>query len=142
MNGLTKKNVKLCELAFKELKDKLSHDPIVLAYPNKEGTFVPDTDASLYGVGGVLSQIQEDDQEKVFSHASKTLSKTQQNYCTTMRELIASAVFIKHFHHYLWGRKFILRTDHASLKWLVNFREPEGMLARWLSVLSSYDFET
>ena len=35
-----------------------------------------------------------------------------------------------------------MRTDHASLKWLVNFREPEGMLARWLSVLSSYDFET
>ena len=147
LNALTKKNVKFvwddkCELAFKELKDKLSHDPIVLAYPNKEGTFVLDTDASLYGVGGVLSQIQEDGQEKVISYASKTLSKTQQNYCTTMRELLASVVFIKHFHHYLWGRKFILRTDHASLKWLVNFREPEGMLARWLSVLSSYDFET
>ena len=108
----------------------------------KEGTFVLDTDASLYGVGGVLAQIQEDGQEKVISYASKTLSKTQQSYCTTMRELLASVVFIKHFHHYLWGRKFILRTDHASLKWLVNFREPEGMLARWLSVLSSYDFET
>ena len=33
-----------------------------------------------------------------------------------------------------------MRTDNASLKWLVNFREPERMLARWLSVL--YDFET
>ena len=85
-----------------------------------------------------MSQIQEDGQEKVISYASKI----QQNYCTTMRELLALVVFIKHFHHYLWGRKFILRTDHASLKWLVNFREPEGMLARWLSVLSSYEFET
>ena len=84
-----------------------------------------------------MSQIQEDGQEKVISYASKI----QQNYCTTMRELLALVVFIKHFHHYLWGRKFILRTDHASLKWLVNFREPEGMLARWLSVLSSYEFE-
>ena len=57
LNALTKKNVQFvwddkCELAFKELKDKLSHDPIVLAYPNKEGTFVLDTDASLHGVGG------------------------------------------------------------------------------------------
>ena len=85
-----------------------------------------------------MSQIQENGQEKVISYASKI----QQNYSTTMRELLASVVFIKHFHHYLWGRKFILRTDHASLKWLVNFREPEGMLARWLSVLSSYEFET
>ena len=75
------------------------------------------------------------------SYASKTLSKTQQKYCTTIRELLASVVLIKHFHHYLWGRKFILRTDHESLKWLVNFREPEGMLARWLSVLSSYDLK-
>ena len=80
-------------MAFKELKDKLRHDPIVLAYPNKEGTFVLDTDASLHGVGGVLSQIQEDGQEKVISYASKNLSKTQENYCTTMRELLASVVF-------------------------------------------------
>ena len=147
LNALTKKNVKFvwydkCELAFKELKDKLSHDPIVLAYPHKEGTFVLGTDPSIYGVGGVLSQIQENGQEKVISYESKNPSKTQQNYCTTMRELLASVVFIKHFHHYLLGRKFMLRTDHASLKWLVNFREPEGMLPRWLSVLSSYDSKT
>ena len=59
-----------------------------------------------------------------------------------MRELLATVAFIKHFHHYLCGRRFSLRTDHASLKWLVNFKEPEGMLARWQAVPSSYDFET
>ena len=58
-----------------------------------------------------------------------------------MRHLLACVVFVKQFHHYLWGRRFLLRTDHASLKWLVNFCEPEGMLARWLSILSNYDFE-
>ena len=89
-----------------------------------------------------MSQLQDDGQEKVISYGSRTLSQTQQNYCTTMRELLAAVAFIKHFHHYLWGRRFILRTDHASLKWLVNFKEPEGILARWLAVLSSYDFET
>ena len=147
LNALTKKNAKFvfdeqCEKAFQTLKDKVCTDPVVVAYPNKEGTFVLDTDASLYGVGGVLSQLPDDGQEKVISYASRTLSKSQQNYCTTMRELLAAVAFIKHFHHYLWGRRFILRTDHVSLKWLVNFKEPEGMLARWLAVLSSYDFET
>ena len=58
-----------------------------------------------------------------------------------MRELLAAIIFIKQFHHYLWGRKFTLRTDHVSLKWLVSFKNPEGKLARWLSVLSGYDFE-
>ena len=48
--------------------------------------------------------------------------------------------FVKTFRHFLWGRKFTVRTDHASLRWLKNFKEPEGMLARWLSVLGTYDF--
>ena len=143
---LTKKNAPFiwteqCESAFVELKKRLTESP-VLAYPStdKDRVFIVDTDASLYGVGGCLSQIGEDGEEHVIAYASKSLSATQRNYCTTMRELLAAVVFIKQFHHYLWGRNFILRTDHASLKWLVNFKEPEGMLARWLSVLSNYDY--
>lgn len=145
LHELTKKNVRFmwteqCEKAFKILREKLCDSP-VLSYANTEDVFILDTDASLRGVSGVLSQIQNGE-EKVICYGSKVLSKTQQNYCTTMRELLAVVVFIKQFHHYLWGQKFILRTDHASLRWLVNFKEPEGMLARWLSVLSSYNFET
>ena len=80
LNALTKKNAKFifdkqCKKAFQTLKDKLCTDPIVLAYPNKEGTFVLDTDVGVYGVGGVLSQLQDDGQEKVISYASRTLAK-------------------------------------------------------------------
>jgi len=57
-----------------------------------------------------------------------------------MIELLAVVTFVKQFRHYLWGRKFLVRTDHASLTWLQNFKEPEGMLARWLTVLDTYDF--
>jgi hypothetical protein len=32
-----------------------------------------------------------------------------------------------------------VRTDHGSLRWLLNFKNPEVQLARWLQVLSSYD---
>ncbi|GBN33120.1 Retrovirus-related Pol polyprotein from transposon 297 [Araneus ventricosus] len=46
-----------------------------------------------------------------------------------------------HFHHYLYGQKFLLRTDLASLRWLLNFREPEGQIARWIQRLQEYDFE-
>lgn len=35
----------------------------------------------------------------------------------------------------------VLRTDHASLTWLLNFKEPEGQLARWMEALQSYDME-
>ena len=48
---------------------------------------------------------------------------------------------IKHFHPYLYGRRFTVRTDHAALKWLLNFKHQEGQLARWLELLQTNDFD-
>ena len=45
------------------------------------------------------------------------------------------------FRHYLLGKKFLLRTDHGSLRWLFGFKDPQGQLARWLESLSQYDFD-
>ena len=47
---------------------------------------------------------------------------------------------VKHFHHYLFGRSFRVRSDHGALKWLINFKSPEGQLARWFEILAAYDF--
>lgn len=50
----------------------------ILSYPQKEGKFILDTDASLYGIGAFLSQIQiENGKEiaEVIAYASKTLFK-------------------------------------------------------------------
>jgi len=44
---------------------------------------------------------------------------------TTCKELLAVIHFVKHFHHYLADRRFTIRTDHASLRWLLNFKDPE-----------------
>ena len=141
---LTKKGKKfeftpVCKKAFDELRVHVTTPP-VLGYPLPEVQFILDTDASSFGLGAILSQVQ-DGQERVIAYASKALSKSQKRYCTTYRELLALVLFVKHFRHYLWGRHFIIRTDHAALTWLLSFHEPEGMLARWISVLNTYDFE-
>ena len=47
----------------------------------------------------------------------------------------------KHFRPYLYGQRFLLRMDHASLTWLLSFKEPEGQVARWIEALQDYDFE-
>ena len=127
-----------CTESFEKLKELLVSAPI-LTFPQGDGVFVLDTDASLEGVGAVLSQIQ-DGEERVISFASRKLSRTQRNYCTTYRELLAVVMFVKQFHHYMWGRPFVVRTDHSSLLWLKRFKRPEGLLARWLSILDTYDF--
>lgn len=127
------------EVAFDKLKEALSTAP-VLAYPQMELPFILDTDASDVGVGGVLSQVQ-DGIERAISYASFTLSKPEKNYCVTRKELLAIVRMVKHFKPYLYGRRFLLRTDHGSLRWLLNFKEPEGQLARWMESLSEFDFE-
>lgn len=83
----------------------------------------------------------QNDEERVIAYSSRALSSSQQNYCTTKRELLAVVLFVEQFRHYLWGRRFIIRTDHAPLYWLKNFKNPQGMLAGWLSILDTYDFE-
>lgn len=143
LTALTKKTTEFiwsdqCDEAFRSLITKLTEAPI-LTYPTTTDEFVLDTDASNTGIGSVLSQIQNGE-EKVIAFASKTLNNSQKNYCTTKKELLAVVTFVKHFHHYLWGRHFRIRTDHAALTWLLNFKNPEGMIARWISVLDTYDF--
>ena len=128
-----------CQLAFEKVKFLLTSPPL-LVYPQDDSCFILDTDASSHGLGGVLSQVQGGE-ERVIAYASRVLSEAQSRYCTTYRELLALVVFFKHFRQYLWGRHFKVRTDHAALKWLLTFHEPEGMLARWLSVIATYDFE-
>ena len=111
----------------------------MLSYPLPEGEFILDTDASNVGIGGVLSQIQ-DGQEKVIAYFSKTLSKPERNYCATRKELLAVVKSVEHFYKYLYGRRFLIRTDHAALKRLLQFKNPEGQAARWIERLQEYNF--
>ena len=128
-----------CMSAFSALKTKLTSAPI-LAYPDSSKPFILDTDASNHSLGAVLSQIQ-DGKERVVCFDSRLLSKEERNYCVTRRELLAVVVFTNKFRHYLLGRPFRLRTDHGSLLWLHNFKEPEGQLARWIEKLQEFTYE-
>lgn len=128
-----------CQDAFEMIKSHLISAP-VLAFPIEDGDFRLDTDASDLGLGAVLSQLQNGE-EKVIAYASKTLSPSQQVYCTTYKELLAVRIFVEHFRVYLYGRRFTVRTDHASLRWLKNFDRPEGMVMRWISYLDTFDIQ-
>ena len=145
MVDLTKKGRRFvwdaaCDEAFTKLKKSLvSAD--VMGYPlNEGGDFILDVDASDVGIGGVLHQVQQG-KEKVIAYASRALNRAETNYCITEKELLAARYFIEYFRQYLLGRRFIVRSDHQSLVWLFKLKEPRGKIARWIEVLSQYNFE-
>jgi hypothetical protein len=106
--------------AFQTLKGALCAAPI-LAYHKPGERFIVDTDASNFGIGGVLSEMQGG-QERIIAYYSKTLNEAERNYCVTRRELLAIARTLEHFHKYLYGEQFHLSTDHSALTWLMSFR--------------------
>ena len=116
LNRLTCKNVRFewgpeQQRAFDALKSALCQSP-VLTTPDPVGQYVLDTDASNDGLGAVLAQITT--KRASDRYYSRTFSKPERN--------------------------FVIRTDHASLRWLMSFREQEGQVARWIEQLQEYNF--
>ena len=111
----------------------------ILAFPTESGDYVLDTDASNFGLGGVLSQIQSG-VECVIAYCSRALRPSQRKYCIMKREMLAVVSMCIQFRSYLRGAKFTLRTDHKSLVWLHRFKDTEGMMARWLHTLHQFQF--
>ena len=112
----------------------------ILAFSCPKERFILYTDGSQFTMGAVLAQVQ-DGKERAICYASKSLSKSETKYSATRRELIALVAFTRHSRHYLLGQKFTKVTDHSALQWLHSFKDPDGITARWLEKLASFDYE-
>ena len=130
--------------AFETLKTKLTEAP-VLAYPVDDARYILDTDASNSTMGAVLSQLQADDEgnlvERVIAYASKKFNDAEKFYCARRRELLAIVRHVKYFDAYLRGQNFIIRTDHASLRYIKTIKELPAQFHRWVMTMEEYTYE-
>lgn len=108
--------------AFEALKQALVSTP-VLTCPDFSRPFILQTDVSKIGLGAVLMQ-ESDKGERVIAYASRTINNAERNYSATELECLAVVWGVKHFRGYLEGYKFIVLTDHQSLKWLQKLEPP------------------
>ena len=118
----------------------LNLDDYDVREPDVKEPFILYTDASLTAMGAVLAKVQNG-KERAICYASKAFSKSQTNYSATKRELSAIVTFTRHFNHYLLGRKIKIVIDHRALQWLHNFKDLDGLTARWLEKLAAFDYE-
>ena len=134
-HSLTKKGVQFewshkCQEAFQELKDRLSSAP-VLSYPSFEKDFIVETDASVEGIGAVLSQMQEDKLLHPVAFASRTLTPAERNYSITELETLAVVWSLSHFHSYLYGHAVVVYTDHSAVQAVLGKPTSSAKHARW-----------
>ena len=123
---------------IQHLKDSLTRSPI-LHHPNFDLPFVVQTDASLVGLGAILSQ-RIDGQERVVEYQSRILQPGEQKWTTRELEALAIVYACEIFRPYVYGSRFVVETDHQSLQWLMNAQKPTS-LVRWALRLTEFDFQ-
>ena len=126
-----------CQGAFEALKLRLTSPP-TLAYPDFNHQFTVATDASGTALGAVLSQVIEN-KERGIAYWSRQLNKAERNYSTVEREALAVVCAVKEFFPYLYGRPFILLTDHNPLTSLRGLSDVGGRLTCWVLFLQQFD---
>ena len=93
-------------------------------------------DASKEGIEGVLLQ-----NDHMICYESRKLKEHEQNYPVHDLELVSIIHALRMWRHYLVGRKFLLKIDNMSMKYLFEQQDLNARKSRWLDFLSEYHFK-
>jgi hypothetical protein len=123
--------------AFTNVKTEITSVPN-LQYYDSQKPLTLQVDASLQGIGAALIQ----DKGPV-AFASKAMTDTEQRYSNIEREMLAIVFGLERFHHYVYGRKVRVETDHKPLEAIVkkNLHNAPPRIARMLLRILCYDIE-
>jgi len=118
------------QAAFDKIKEALTTAPI-LAHPDFSKKFIIQTDASVEGIGAVLTQIGDDGAEHPIAFGSRKLKPYEKNYGISELETLAVVDFVRHFRPYLYQQEVLVQTDHMAVKQILEKPNANARVARW-----------
>ncbi|XP_013925140.1 PREDICTED: uncharacterized protein LOC106551546 [Thamnophis sirtalis] len=131
--------------AFVAVKHLLISNDVLVQY-SEHLLLVLACDASPYGVGTVLCHQLPSGAEVPVAFFSHTLSASERNYAQIDKEALAIVARVRRFHHYLYGRPFVIVTDHKPLLGLLAGDRPAPQvlsprMTHWFVFLASYEYQ-
>ena len=128
--------------AFKSIKELISSSPVIQPFRPELKTVVT-SDGCDRGAGAVLTQVQPSGEEKPVAYWSRSFSDAERRYSVSEKEALSAVNAVEHWRLYLWGRHFVLRTDHSALTTLLSPQASNragARIARWQSRLMPYSY--
>lgn len=128
------------KLPFQTLKDALTSGPVLRALDYTRPNVVQ-CDTGDRRIGAVLSQIDNQGNKLPVVFISQKLTAQEGAYTTSVKECSCFVSAVQKLSCYLAGSRFVIETDHCSLKWLQNMSPKNGRLLHWSLALQQYNFE-
>lgn len=134
-----------CDEALNKIKQLIVSD-ISLVHYDPNLPIILQCDASDVGISAVLLHRFPNNQEKPIAFASRTLLIPEKGYSTGDKEGLAVYWGVKKFYEYLYGRDFIIRTDHMPLLGTYGENKPIPVIAarrvqRWATFLAAFQYK-
>ena len=124
--------------ALKKLKDRLLSDPYLML-PKLQEDFHLFVDASDIALGFCLCQKNSDGKLMVVAFGSKKLTPTQQQYSTTMKELLAIVIGLEKFEYFLIHSPCVyIYTDHQALVHIFKASRVPAKVSRWIARIGRF----
>eukprot|EP00877_Chromochloris_zofingiensis_P012904 jgi/Chrzof1/7868/Cz02g39130.t1 len=127
--------------AWAAIKSDLTTEGRALKRYDAQRPLILHTDFCNQGIGAVLSQVDDDNNEYMVACISRSLNVHEKNYDSPRGEMLAAVWAAKMFRHYLHGQHFTLVTDHQPLQWLLTNNNLSGQHARWALSMQEFDFD-
>ncbi|KAH9290754.1 hypothetical protein KI387_034871, partial [Taxus chinensis] len=119
---------------FDRFKVTISTYP-VLTLPDFSWPFILECDDSGSGIGAVLMQ-----DHHLIAYVSRKLRDNKRLYSTYYKEMLAIMHALAKFRQYLVGGKFVVRTDHNNLKYILEQKELNERQQKWVTRIQAYDY--